>query len=192
VDSSQCANVIRAPGGDIVTVLAFVQNAASIKVEGVDAEFKYAFSTDYGQFSSSLLWTHLINRETTDFAGAEVQNFEGTFDINTSSAFNQDQGRLNLNWSQGNWSASYHIDYYSGIDAEYNFVEGIQKVPSQVYNDITASYAFPWYESTLTAGITNLFDKAPPYIDAGFNGSTDPTTYRMFGRSFFVRWKTRF
>ncbi len=192
VNSSQCANVIRAPGGDIVTVLAFVQNAASIKVEGVDAEFKYAFSTDYGQFSTSLLWTHLINRETTDFAGADVQNFEGTFDINTSSAFNQDQGRLNLNWSQGNWSASYHIDYYSGIDAEYNFVDGIQKVPSQVYNDITASYAIPWYESTLTAGITNLFDKAPPYIDAGFNGSTDPTTYRMFGRSFFVRWKTRF
>ncbi len=192
VNSSQCANVIRAPGGDIVTVLAFVQNAATIKVEGVDAEFKYAFSTDYGQFSTSLLWTHLINRETTDFAGAEVQNFEGTFDINTSSAFNQDQGRLNLNWSQGNWSASYHIDYYSGVDAEYNFVDGIQKVPAQVYNDITASYAVPWYESTLTAGITNLFDKAPPYIDAGFNGSTDPTTYRMFGRSFFVRWKTRF
>lgn len=190
--SSQCSNVIRAPGGDIITVLAFVQNAAAIEVEGIDAEFKYVFSTDYGQFTSSLLWTHLIKRETTDFAGAPVAEFEGTFDINTSSAFNQDQGRLNLGWSQGNWSASYHIDYYSGVDAEYSFVGGIQHVPSQVYSDFTASYAVPWYESTVTVGVTNIFDKAPPYIDAGFNGSTDPTTYRMFGRSFFLKWKTRF
>jgi outer membrane receptor protein involved in Fe transport len=192
VNSSQCANVIRAPGGDIVTVLAFVQNASTIKVEGVDAEFKYAFSSDYGQFNSSLLWTHLIKRETTNFAGAPTDEFEGTFDINNSSAFNKDQGRLNLGWSKGNLSASYHIDYYSAIEAEFNFVGGIQRVPAQVYNDLTISYAIPWYESTITAGITNLFDKAPPYIDAGFNGSTDPTTYRMFGRSFFVRWKTRF
>jgi len=191
-NSSQCANVIRAPGGDIVTVLAFVQNAATIKVEGIDAEFKYAISTDFGQFSSSLLWTHLIRRETTDFAGADVNEFEGTFDINSSSAFNQDQGRLNLGWTYEKWSASYHIDYYSAVDAEYSFVGGIQRVAAQVYNDVTVSYAVPWYESTITAGITNLFDKAPPYIDAGFNGSTDPTTYRMFGRSFFLRWKTRF
>ena len=42
-------------------------------------------------------------------------------------------------------------------------------------------------DTMLTLGITNVTDEAPPYIDRGFNANTDPTTYRMFGRGYFLR-----
>jgi iron complex outermembrane receptor protein len=41
----------------------------------------------------------------------------------------------------------------------------------------------------ISVGITNFTDEAPPYIDAGFNANTDPSTFRLFGRSYFVRLK---
>ncbi len=37
------------------------------------------------------------------------------------------------------------------------------------------------------AGVTNLTNEAPPYIDIGFNATTDPSTYRMFGRGYWLR-----
>jgi outer membrane receptor protein involved in Fe transport len=42
-------------------------------------------------------------------------------------------------------------------------------------------------ETMLTVGFTNLTNEEPPYIDRAFNASTDPSTYRMFGRGYFFR-----
>jgi iron complex outermembrane receptor protein len=44
----------------------------------------------------------------------------------------------------------------------------------------------------LQAGITNLTDEEPPFIEVGFNATTDPSTYRMMGRGYFVRLAYRF
>ena len=44
----------------------------------------------------------------------------------------------------------------------------------------------------MQAGITNFTDEAPPYIDYGFNGSTDPSTYRMFGQGYYIRIRQSF
>jgi iron complex outermembrane receptor protein len=40
---------------------------------------------------------------------------------------------------------------------------------------------------SISTGINNVTDEAPPYIDLGFNAKTDPSTYRLFGRGYFVR-----
>ena len=34
-------------------------------------------------------------------------------------------------------------------------------------------------------------NEPPPYIEAGYNATTDPTTYRLFGRGYYLRlsWK---
>ena len=38
-----------------------------------------------------------------------------------------------------------------------------------------------------SGGVTNVTDEEPPYIDFGFNASTDPSTYRLFGRGYYFR-----
>ncbi len=61
---------------------------------------------------------------------------------------------------------------------------------------MTASYEFGGDDSIfgdamnglkVQAGITNITDEEPPFIEVGFNATTDPSTYRMMGRGYFVR-----
>ena len=99
------------------------------------------------------------------------------------------------------------MDYYSELDADLLFFDDRnlissdnpngfntikQHIGSQSYSDVAVSYAVPWQETTVTVGINNLFDKDPPFIESGFTSSTHPTTYRAFGRSWPLKWKTRF
>ena len=81
-------------------------------------------------------------------------------------------------------------EYISSLDATAVFLPDYEyKVDSQLYHDLVASYT--WNSTTFTAGLTNFTNEAPPYIDAGFNAKTDPPTYRMFGRGYYLRltWK---
>lgn len=60
-----------------------------------------------------------------------------------------------------------------------------------MYHDLTASYAFK-SNTTVTLGVTNLFDEKRPYIETAFNGNTDESTYRLFGRSWFLNLNQKF
>ena len=73
-----------------------------------------------------------------------------------------------------------------GPDGEY-----IQPIDSFLYHDLVATYNFDFLKTTITAGVTNITDEAPPYIEVGFYATTDPATYRLFGRGYYVRaaWK---
>jgi iron complex outermembrane receptor protein len=90
------------------------------------------------------------------------------------------------------WSVSYLGEYISGLEGANAFgLDYVQQIPSQFYSDIVANYTYD--ESvTITAGITNITDEAPPFMDTGFNGKTDPSTYRMFGQGYFLRVKYSF
>jgi hypothetical protein len=128
----------------------------------------------------------LLKREQIQFAGNPVDEFVGRF---TGSAFAEDKANVSLQWTQGDWSVSYLGEYISGLEGGTGFgLDYTQMIPSQYYSDIVASYT---YDSTImvTAGITNITDEAPPFIDVGFNGKTDPSTYRMFGQGYFLRLK---
>ena len=41
--------------------------------------------------------------------------------------------------------------------------------------------------TNIAAGVTNLTNEEPPFIDTGFNANTDQATYRLFGRGYYVR-----
>ena len=126
----------------------------------------------------------MLERTQKQAADSPVSDFVGQF---VGSSFAQDKANVQLRWVKDDLSVAYLGEYISGLDNEVAFVpDYIQKVDAQYYSDITVSYT---YDDTIgiTAGINNLTDEAPPYIDSGFNASTDPSTYRMFGRGYFVR-----
>ncbi len=201
-NSAACDLINRRPDGSVDTVVGSTINAANVKVEGIDLGLTYAFSSDYGQFNLGFQATKLLENSTQPFAGADRNSFEGRY---VAQAFNDVRARFTALWNYGDWSVNYALDHYSALDADLtffgpanlvenggNFETITQSVGSQTYSDLTVSYAVPWQESTITVGVNNLFDKAPPYIESAFNASTEPATYRAFGRTWFVRWKTRF
>ena len=63
----------------------------------------------------------------------------------------------------------------------------IQDVDAQLYHDLVASYEFAQTGTRIAAGVTNLTDEEPPFIEIGFNAKTEPSNYRMFGIGYYVR-----
>jgi iron complex outermembrane receptor protein len=101
------------------------------------------------------------------------------------------------------FSIGYLGEYISKLDADTfcncgagNNPDGTytQKIGDVLYHDLVASYTFKAFgsETMLSGGITNFTDEAPPYIEVGFNATTDPSTYRMFGRGYYLRMSVKF
>ena len=184
-----CALITRNADYSINNIIDASLNVAEETAAGIDTEFKWNYPSEIGDLRASVLWTHVLKREQIQFAGNPVDDFVGRF---TGAAFAEDKANVTLQWTHGEWSVSYLGEYISGLEGGTGFgLDYTQIIPSQFYSDIVASYTYD-DSVTVTAGITNITDEAPPFIDTGFNGKTDPSTYRMFGQGYYLRLKWTF
>ena len=201
-NAASCALITRAPDYSVAEVIDTSLNVAAQGAEGIDVEIRYAFDMDFGNFDVSLLWSHLLDREKTPFADAPVQHLDGRYlDVTAEDggAYPEDKINYTLQWSRdigpGSLTLSYLGQYISGLDADTfcNCVTDpyIQKVDSFLYHDIVGSYEFPTH-TRVTFGVTNLSDEAPPFVEIGFNATTDPSLYRMFGTGYWLRVEQSF
>ena len=184
-----CALITRNADYSINNIIDASLNVAEETAAGIDTEFKWNYPSEIGDLRASVLWTHVLKREQIQFAGNPIDDFVGRF---TGAAFAEDKANVTLQWTHGEWSVSYLGEYISGLEGGTGFgLDYTQIIPSQFYSDIVASYTYD-DSVTVTAGITNITDEAPPFIDTGFNGKTDPSTYRMFGQGYYLRLKWTF
>jgi len=204
-----CGQVTRDPLTYQVTkVVDDTLNIASQGAKGIDVELRYPWQTGVGDFTFAIVWSHMLERTKTDFQGAPEQDLVGRFTDPTSQdggAYPDDKANFQAQWSWEGLTVSYLAEYISSLDADTfcncgagNRPDGsyIQTIDSQLYHDITASYNFggetPMQGLTVTAGITNITDEEPPFIEVGFNATTDPSTYRVMGRGYFARLTYKF
>lgn len=160
-------------------------NAALIEIAGVDAGIDATYSAgDLGTFTGSILWTHNTKNDRQSFKGDSVSDLIGRY---AGASFAEDKANITAAWRRGNMSVSYLGEYIGKMEAGVSFLNYDQKIDSQMYHDVVLGYMFEDTSTSLTFGVTNFTDEPPPYIDAGFNASTDPSTYRLFGRSYYVR-----
>ncbi|GBL06124.1 TonB-dependent siderophore receptor [Glaciecola sp. KUL10] len=187
-----CSLITRNNDYSINNILDAQLNVSEETAAGIDTEFRWNYASDIGDLRASLLWTHVLEREQVQFAGNPVDDFVGRFN---GSAFAEDKANISLQWTKGDFSVSYLGEYISGLEGGTGFglnnADGtpyLQQIDAQYYSDIVGTYT---YDDTLTftMGITNITDEAPPFIDVGFNGKTDPSTYRMFGTGYYLRLK---
>jgi hypothetical protein len=54
-----------------------------------------------------------------------------------------------------------------------------------LYHDVMARYEFE-SGTAVSLGVTNLTNEEPPFIEVGFNATTDPSPYRMLGRGVWL------
>ena len=54
------------------------------------------------------------------------------------------------------------------------------------YFDLVGNYTVPGWGTEISMGIVNLTDEPLPFINQGFNATTDENTFRAAGRSWFV------
>ncbi len=195
LNQSACSLITRNPDYSVKQILDTQLNVSKESAKGIDTEIGWSYPSEFGLLEAKVLWTHLLNRKQQQFAGSSTEDFAGTYSASLGAAFAEDKANISFQWTQDDWSIAYLGEYISGLKSEsaitFNPVY-YQHVPSKYYSDIVASYTFSTSERSslrIAAGITNLTNEAPPFIDNGFNGKTDPSTYRMFGQGYYLRLK---
>ncbi|MCH9005517.1 MAG: TonB-dependent receptor [Proteobacteria bacterium] len=204
-NASSCALITRNADYTINNILDGSINVADQGAKGVDTEIRFVMDSDVGQWEAALLWSHLLERTKTPKPGdAEIDLSDRYTDptAEDGGAYAVDKFNYSIQWARGDLSIGYLGEYISGLTADTfcnceRFTNGIddtdgflpyfQNIDSQLYHDIVVNYTFEATGTNIAAGITNLTDEAPPYIEVGFNASTDPATYRLFGRGYYVR-----
>lgn len=179
-----CALITRNPDYSINNIIDTQLNLAQFTAEGVDFEARYSTDTQFGFLTASLIATHFIERNQIQFEGSPEEEFVGQY---ANASFPENKANLSVTLVKDDWSIAYLGEYISGLEKEAEFLSYIQSVDAQFYSDITATYNME--KVSVTAGISNVTDEPPPYIDGGFNASTDPSTYRLLGRGYFLRLK---
>lgn len=208
-NAASCALITRNPDYTVAQVFDTALNVAEQTASGIDTEFRLGIPTEVaGRFEGSLLWTHLLDRTKVAFPGDAENDLAGRFTDPTAQdggAYADDKINYALKWHVpgmgfGDVMIAYLGEYISELDADTfcncnsdgdpsnNLADGsyIQQIDAQLYHDVVAELKLPMGFKVM-GGVTNLTDEAPPYIEVGFNATTDPSTYRMFGRGWFLR-----
>ncbi len=196
LDPQACALITRNSAGAITLIQDTNLNVADQGGEGVDTELRWNYSSSVGQWEASLLWAHLMERTKKANPNVDTEFLEGRYTDPTAQdqgAYAEDKINYSLQWFWNDLSLGYLGQYISGMTADTFFfgTDYTYEIDSQLYHDLVGSYTFGAIGTTVTAGITNLTDEEPPWTDIGFNAGTDPPTYRLFGRGYYVRlsWK---
>ena len=198
-NAQSCALVFRAGDYSIDHVIDASLNVANQGAEGVDTEVRYTFGTGSGQVELAFLWSHLLERTKVPYPGAPEQDLSARYtDITAEDggAYAQDKINYSLQWQINNLTIGYLGEYISALDADTFCNCGpvapyIQKIDSYLYHDVVISYEFGM-GSQISFGATDITDEEPPFIEIGFNALTDPSTYRMFGRGYYLRFTQNF
>jgi outer membrane receptor protein involved in Fe transport len=208
LDQNACALITRGPDYSITQIINTQLNVGEQGARGVDTEIRWDYSSNIGQWQAALLWAHLLERTKTAFPGDPVQDLSGRYTDPTAEdggAYPSDKLNFSLQWTLNDFSVGWLMEYIGALDADTwcncdsdgdpsnNLPDGtyIQDIDSFLYHDLVASWVWGAANTTVSVGLTNITNKAPPYIDMGFNATTDPSTYRLFGRGYYLRlsWK---
>ena len=183
--AAACNLVTRRADYSVGNVLDAALNVAEFTADGVDFQWDMAMDLGNGELVADILWAHQLGNERIAFAGDDVDDLTGRF---VGSSYAQDKISYKVGYSMNNWAVTYLGEYISSMDGNINYAAGTQPIDAELYHDLVGSYNIEPLDLRIAVGVTNLTDEAPPYIDYGsINGSTDPSTYRLAGRSYYVR-----
>jgi iron complex outermembrane receptor protein len=211
-NNSSFCNLITARGGRVQDIRNVLTNVGALLPEGIDFGLHYKFpSTPFGDFGVRINGTYLATFDQTQVNRATQTGFATSHLAGTGSHPNM---RLNgrLNWSYGNWSAHYRLEYIGdvvercgvteveGYCSSLNSTTNFQGAPGQfpfgrqhlgttVYHDVNVAYTVPSINTTFALGVNNLFDKKPPI---GGGGGIDPHFYRRPSRLVYGSIRVRF
>ena len=203
-----CNLVVRNKAGSIQYLNDFYTNAGQKSTAGIDFAVKYAMPTSAGRFAFSFEgnWLAFLDSKV---AGFPTVHGKGNYDLGALPAF---KGNAGVDWAMDNISAGV-IGRYVGTFTECsnpadnttaqgglcNLIDGTlnpsaRSVHPYVQVDVHAGFALPSAlgRTSFFAGVSNLFDRQPPYVYSAALANSDPSTYDYLGRYVYGRVQHRF
>ena len=175
-------------------------NIAGIDQSGLDFKVGYTYETDtLGTFSGRLTGVWLNEYTYAGAPGLPLEERAGTFGGATPGVYADWRAFLQLGWTMAGWSVGVNGQFIPEID-DYGFgysEDMLGTVDSYMAWDVRVGYDFadmPGYASglRLNAGINNVFDEDPPFIEGEGNQSHDISTYDPIGRFYYAELAYKF
>jgi outer membrane receptor protein involved in Fe transport len=169
-------------------VEALQRNLGRTVASGYDGAVDYAVPVGRSQLSLGALVSYLAQRDYEFFQGEMPRHLAGT------QGFPHWRGNAHLDATLGRWRVGYSLQYI-GLQTQCLADLGdlaqtaCFPIGSVLYHDLEAALNVrPGFK--LSAGVLNLTDVDPPYIDVG-GPNTDVGTYRLLGRSYYAALEYR-
>ncbi|PMG30364.1 TonB-dependent receptor [Shewanella sp. 10N.286.52.C2] len=170
-----------------------LQNIGETNTSGFDINLAYTFEGLGLDWKAGLDTSILDTYEEFDQDGNAV-DYKG-FITGGVGAYAEFKTNFNLTAAGDDWSATYEARYIDGMDSFACKDDPSDcyapSVDSIVYHDISANYDIT-ETVRLSGGVNNVLDEEPPYYTGNNDSNTDPYTYDVLGRYFFVRASVKF
>ena len=190
-DAAYCDNVNRSGAGSLWlgtagNVQATNVNLANRHWTGVDISANYTLEALGGTFVSSLIGTHMVNKEYDQLPGFPDATFDCVGNID-NGCFAQPEWRhtAKLSYDMDTfWTASIHWRYYGEVEYSEGTDELVgDAISSQSYIDMKAAFDVTDNVGVLI-GMNNVLDKEPPMVGGTLstNGNAIAGFYDTLGR----------
>ena len=182
--------VFRNPDGSILRINTGYGNEGEVKTSGLDLNLKTTFGLgDWGEIKNQAQVSYVFSQ---DICGASGCTDVVKTDPEYVGGGPEWRAQIQNQWAIQKFTVAWNFN----ILGHFNTAAGDFGLPGDpehgtyVTNDVQVQWATPW-DSTITAGVDNVFDKDPllePYGSRGYTQElTDP-----FGRVPYLRYTQRF
>ena len=169
-------------------------NLGTLRTSGIDFQVDWRAALadigapDWGQLALNVTGTWLENWERQDLPGSVFTDRTGTISNSFGLTLPEWKFLTSLNWNQGPFGLGVRWRYQGSVE---NFNNRAQVIDAIDYFDLNASWAVNDTVS-LRAGVNNLTDELAPVYSPSIASNTDPSSYDLLGRRYYVGLTARF
>lgn len=199
-----CDSLRRDPiTGNLTQLARGNANLGEMETEGLDLSISYRLPrTSFGQFNIRNETSYTDKFRTRSGADQEWNDYAGDY------FYNRVKSNTNLDWSLGNWSATWGFRYYSPVKDQCWDVDtgvecsnptgetsswgtGYNKLGSVTIHDVSVGYKTNW-DARILFGINNVFDKSPRMVYGTQASASSVDADMSLDRFFYVRYNQSF
>jgi outer membrane receptor protein involved in Fe transport len=174
--------------GEVVRIFDQFENIGNVTTSGLDVEANYGLTSDIGEFQFTYALNYVLSYEDAR------PNADGSMRIDTREGdFEQPEVRwtFNTSWVKDDWNANLAINYIGEFKQDETVAAvGISDIDAWTTVDTTVNY-IGFESTTLTLGVTNLFNEEPPFSYHDFMGFVN-STHNSQGRFMYVQASYQF
>jgi len=169
-------------------------NLAARQTSGIDYQIDWTLgladigAPDWGTLALNVTGTKLENYERQDLPGGVFTDLTGTLGNTIGFTLPEWKTLTSLNWINGPVNLGVRWRYQGSA---VNFNNRAQTIDAINYFDLNGSWSINDTVS-IRAGVNNLTDELAPVYAPAVAANTDPSTYDVLGRRYYVGVTARF
>jgi iron complex outermembrane receptor protein len=202
------ASVIRTSTQALYLVYANWFNAAESTADGIDTKLSYTEPTANGLWQATLGVNQVLTYKLKASDDSPYQSYLGDMvdpraaggNIIGRGSIPRYKGYLELIWLRKGLTLGGTLNYTHSLDDNAAFTDDkkSREIDSYTTLDLVASYRWPstagvWLSNTtLTVGVDNVSDEAPPFAAGAFADGYDTSLYSLAGRRYRIALSREF